>query len=377
MSSASAAELNRAAPSSSSEATAILLAGLVRRYNEVSAVAGIDLSIAVNEFFSLIGPSGCGKTTTLRIVAGLETPTSGSVYVGGTDVTRLPAYRRPVNTVFQDYALFPHLNVFENIAFGLRERRVRRPEVERRVRQMLELVGLAGREHMRCKQLSGGQQQRVALARSLVLEPQVLLLDEPLGALDLKLRKQMQIALKQIQREVGITFVYVTHDQEEAFSMSDRVAIMNAGRIQQVGIPKEVYWHPVSLFVADFVGASNQLRSRVKASLADGRYLADVGPLGDFELRGAPGLAPNSEAVAVVRPEAIVPVTGPGDVSINVTVKDVSFLGSQTQYTIESKGLGTMFMVSNSAAGWDGVPGARRQVGWPSEAMWLVAAERG
>jgi spermidine/putrescine transport system ATP-binding protein len=377
MSSASAAELNMAAPSSSSEATAILLAGLVRRYNEVSAVAGIDLSIAANEFFSLIGPSGCGKTTTLRIVAGLETPTSGSVYVGGTDVTRLPAYRRPVNTVFQDYALFPHLNVFENIAFGLRERRVRRPEVERRVRQMLELVGLAGREQMRCKQLSGGQQQRVALARSLVLEPQVLLLDEPLGALDLKLRKQMQIALKQIQREVGITFVYVTHDQEEAFSMSDRVAIMNAGTIQQVGIPTEVYWHPVSLFVADFVGASNQLRSRVKASLADGRYLADVGPLGDFELRGAPGLAPNSEAVAVVRPEAIVPVTGPGDVSINVTVTDVSFLGSQTQYTIESEGLGTMFMVSNSAAGWDGEPGARRQVGWPSEAMWLVAAERG
>ena len=377
MSSASAAELNTAAPSSSSEATAILLTDLVRRYNEVTAVAGIDLSIAASEFFSLIGPSGCGKTTTLRIVAGLETPTSGSVHVGGVDVTRLPAYRRPVNTVFQDYALFPHLNVFENIAFGLRERRVRRQDVERRVREMLEMVGLAGREHMRCRQLSGGQQQRVALARSLVLEPQVLLLDEPLGALDLKLRKQMQIALKQIQREVGITFVYVTHDQEEAFSMSDRVAIMNAGRIQQVGIPKEVYWHPVSLFVADFVGASNQVKSRVRTCLPDGRYLADVGPLGALELSGVPGLTPGSDAVAVVRPEAIGPVTGPGGVSIDVTVTDVSFLGSQTQYTIESEGLGTMLMVLNSAVGWDGVPGARRQVGWSSEAMWLVAADRG
>ena len=237
---------------------AVALEKLERHYGELTAVAGIDLEIADGEFFSLIGPSGCGKTTTLRIVAGLETPSSGKVSVRGQDVTNVPAFKRPVNTVFQHYALFPHLNVYDNVAFGLRERHVSRGEIKTKVADILELVGLTGREQARPKQLSGGQQQRVALARSLVLEPAVLLLDEPLGALDLKLRKQMQMVLKQIQREVGITFVYVTHDQEEAFSMSDRVAIMNRGKIEQIGDPVETYRRPRTLFVADFVGASNR-----------------------------------------------------------------------------------------------------------------------
>jgi spermidine/putrescine transport system ATP-binding protein len=241
---------------------------------------------------------------------------------------------------------------------------------------MLELVGLAGRERMRCTQLSGGQQQRVALARSLVLRPQVLLLDEPLGALDLKLRKQMQMALKQIHQEVGITFLYVTHDQEEAFSMSDRVAIMSEGQIQQVGLPEDVYHHPSSLFVADFVGASNRLAASVRRCHGDGRYLADVGPLGALELSGTPGMLQDSAAVAVVRPEAIGPQTSSCDVTVAVKVADVSFLGAQTQYTVESESLGTLLMLSNPATGFDGAPGASREVGWRSEDMWLVAADR-
>jgi len=375
MTAANISEQDSAVPGVSSRPAAIRLVAVERRYNDVAAVAGIDLSITAGEFFSLIGPSGCGKTTTLRLVAGLETPTSGRVLVGDTDVTRLPAYRRPVNTVFQDYALFPHLNVFENVAFGLRERRVSRRDAERRVGDMLELVGLSGRDHMRCKQLSGGQQQRVALARSLVLNPQVLLLDEPLGALDLKLRKQMQMALKQIQRQVGITFVYVTHDQEEAFSMSDRVAVMSAGRIQQIGIPEDVYHHPSNLFVADFVGASNRLAAKVRSCCGEGRYLDDVGPLGTLELSGKPGMVQDSAAVAVVRPEAIGPLTSSCDVSVPVRVADVSFLGAQTQYTVESEILGTLLVFANPATGFEGTPGATREVGWRSEDMWLVAAD--
>ena len=220
---------------------AVRLIGLERRFGDVAAVDGIDLDIADGEFFSLIGPSGCGKTTTLRMISGHEEPTAGQIEVKGQPMRGVPPYRRPVTTVFQHYALFPHLDIFENVAFGLRERRMPNDEVRRRVESMLDLVQLQGRERARPRQLSGGQQQRVSLARSLVLDPQVLLLDEPLGALDLKLRRELREFLKRVQHEVEITFVYVTHDQEEAFSMSDRVAVMQHGRIDQVGSPQDVY----------------------------------------------------------------------------------------------------------------------------------------
>src|SRR5438067_8006010 len=225
----------------------------------MAAVDDLSLDIEEGEFFSMLGPSGCGKTTTLRMIGGFEEPSSGTVYLGGRDVTDLPAYRRDVNTVFQSYALFPHLNVFENVAFGLRRKRVDKTEVDRRVRESLALVDLPGFERRKPAQLSGGQQQRIALARALVNRPKLLLLDEPLGALDLKLRKQMQLELKRIQNEVGITFLYVTHDQEEAMTMSNRIAVMRHGRIEQIGAPEDVYEHPRTEFVAGFLGASNLL----------------------------------------------------------------------------------------------------------------------
>jgi spermidine/putrescine transport system ATP-binding protein len=235
----------------------VQLLGLTKRFDDQVAVDAIDATIEGGEFFSLLGPSGCGKTTTLRMIAGFERPTAGRIVLDGLDVASVPPHERNVHTVFQNYALFPHLNVFDNIAFGLRRRKLRRDDVRRRVEESIELVelhGLAGRQP---RQLSGGQQQRVALARALVLRPAVLLLDEPLGALDAKIRKQLRLELKALQEEVGITFVFVTHDQEEALSMSDRVAVMNGGRIEQIGTPAAVYEDPTSVFVADFLGVSN------------------------------------------------------------------------------------------------------------------------
>jgi putative spermidine/putrescine transport system ATP-binding protein len=231
--------------------------GLTKRYGEVVAVDAIDLDIASGEFFTMLGPSGSGKTTTLRMIAGFETPDDGSIELAGEDVGQLPPYDRPVNTVFQDYALFPHMTVQQNVEYGLMVKRVRRGERRERAQEALEMVRLGGYGGRKPAQLSGGQRQRVALARAIVNRPKVLLLDEPLGALDLKLRQEMQIELKAIQREVGITFVYVTHDQEEALTMSDRVAVFNSGRIEQVGPPAEVYEHPQSAFIAGFVGVSN------------------------------------------------------------------------------------------------------------------------
>ena len=235
----------------------VQLRALTKRYDETLAVDAIDASINAGEFFSLLGPSGCGKTTTLRMIAGFVRPTSGEILLDGSDVAQVPPHRRNVHTVFQNYALFPHLNVFDNIAFGLRRQKVAKGEVRQRVEEALELVELGGMAARRPQQLSGGQQQRVALARALVLRPAVLLLDEPLGALDAKIRKQLRLELKALQEEVGITFVFVTHDQEEALSMSDRVAVMSAGRIEQIGTPAEVYESPATVFVADFLGVSN------------------------------------------------------------------------------------------------------------------------
>jgi ABC-type Fe3+/spermidine/putrescine transport system ATPase subunit len=235
----------------------VALRGLTKRFDDVIAVDDVDLDVAAGEFISLLGPSGCGKTTTLRLIAGFERPDEGSILIGGEDVARLPPYRRDVNTVFQSYALFPHLKVLDNVAYGLKQRGLSKQQRHDKARAMLELVRLPGVESRKPSQLSGGQQQRVALARALVMEPKVLLLDEPLGALDLKVRRQLQIELKRIQETVGVTFVYVTHDQEEALAMSDRVAVMNDGRIEQVGAPREIYDNPRSPFVADFIGETN------------------------------------------------------------------------------------------------------------------------
>jgi spermidine/putrescine transport system ATP-binding protein len=355
------------------------LLGVTRRYGETEAVSSLSLSIREGEFFSLIGPSGCGKTTTLRMIAGLEVPTAGRVRVRGRDVTSDPPHRRPVNTVFQQYALFPHLNVFDNVAFGLRERGVRRRDIGAPVRKMLELVELSARESARPRELSGGQQQRVALARALVLEPDVLLLDEPLGALDLQLRRQMQMLLKEVQRRVGITFVYVTHDQEEAFSMSDRVGVMHHGVLQQVGEPEEVYRRPASAFVADFVGASNRLAGTITGKSSDSSYLIDLDCTGrTVSVSGAQGLAAGSRVWIIVRPEACIIEGNPiGDeVGGEARVADVSFLGPQTVYKLESEQLGDL-TVTASAHGVEHPPGSAIRVTWPIAKVWAVPmAER-
>jgi spermidine/putrescine transport system ATP-binding protein len=280
----------------------VRLVGLVKRFEDVTAVDGIDLDVPGGEFFALLGPSGCGKTTTLRLVAGFEQPTDGRILLDGVDMARTPPHRRKVNTVFQSYALFPFLNVTDNVAFGLRFQDVSKAEARRRVAEALALVQLQGLERRRPAQLSGGQQQRVAPARALVLNPSVLLLDEPLGALDAKLRKALQVELKALQETVGITFIYVTHDQEEALTMSDRLAVMAGGRIEQVGPPAELYEEPATTYVAGFLGVANLF-----TATADGR---DGGHcrvrLGDFELEAAGGdTGARGEVQVVIRPERV------------------------------------------------------------------------
>jgi spermidine/putrescine transport system ATP-binding protein len=255
----------------------VRLVALTKRFADTVAVDGIDLTILPGEFFSLLGPSGCGKTTTLRMIAGFERPTSGQILLDDVDVGQVPPNKRGVNTVFQNYALFPHLNVHDNVAFGLRFRSMKKDERHDKVQRALSLVHLAGFDRRRSSQLSGGQQQRVALARALILEPSVLLLDEPLGALDAKLRKALQVELKALQEEVGITFIYVTHDQEEALTMSDRLAVMNAGRIEQIGPPRAVYEEPLTAYVADFLGVSNLMDASVEGR-ANGAVKVTIRP---------------------------------------------------------------------------------------------------
>jgi spermidine/putrescine transport system ATP-binding protein len=299
---------------------------LVKRFGEVTAVAGINLDVAGGEFFSLLGPSGCGKTTTLRLIAGFEQPTEGKILLDGLDVAQTPPHKRSVNTVFQSYALFPFLDVAENVSFGLRYQNVTKEEARKKTAEALSLVRLDGFQKRRPGQLSGGQQQRVALARALVLNPAVLLLDEPLGALDAKLRKALQIELKALQEEVGITFIYVTHDQEEALTMSDRLAVMSNGRIEQIGKPVEVYEEPATAYVADFLGVSNLM-----SAVGDGGGRVH---LGDFELTAAAGdFGAQGRIRIVIRPERVhLEEHGtPGDNRVPGMVERVLYVGSIIQ----------------------------------------------
>jgi spermidine/putrescine transport system ATP-binding protein len=357
----------------------VVLDQVVKRFGAVVAVDRLTLEIRRGEFFSMLGPSGCGKTTTLRMIGGFEMPTEGVVRLDGQDVTDLPAYKRNVNTVFQSYGLFPHLSVYDNVAFGLRRKKVPAKEIERRVLEALELVSLAGYGKRRRSQLSGGQQQRVALARALVNRPQVLLLDEPLGALDLKLRKQMQLELKRIQKEVGITFVFVTHDQEEAMTISDRIAVMNNGRIEQLGRPEDVYERPATVFVAEFLGASNLLEGTYRGidsgwgqvDLANGVKIRI--PV-DQDLRAG-------ESIRVgVRPEKIhvLPVGTEPSATQNMvpaTLRSAVFAGVSFQYFFQtSEGREMTAFDRNSTGGAVAKPGDAVRLAWAPQHTFVIPA---
>ena len=329
----------------------VVFEGVTKSFGEVVAVDDISLEVAAGEFFTFLGPSGSGKTTCLRMIAGFEQPTSGSVILHGQDVSRVPPYDRDVNTVFQDYALFPHMTVGENIEFGLKVRHVAKKERGPRAEEALGLVHLHGYRDRRVTQLSGGQRQRVALARALVNRPRVLLLDEPLGALDLKLRQEMQIELKRIQDEVGITFIYVTHDQDEALAMSDRIAVFNLGRIEQIGTPGDIYQQPRSAFVAGFVGTSNVVSGDIAT-----------------RLRGSP-------EPFTIRPERITLVAmgeANGDGRASGIVRETLYLGERTRFTVDLDGGGELTVVeqnrgSGSATSW-ATPGTPVQLRWESDA---------
>ena len=346
------------------------LRDVTKHYGTTTAVNGLNLEIERGEFFSILGPSGCGKTTTLRMLAGFIVPDEGEIFLNGSSVTKVPPYKRDVNTVFQSYALFEHLNVADNVAFGLRRRRVPRRDIAERVRSMLELVKLADRQHAKPAELSGGQQQRVALARALVNMPAILLLDEPLGALDLKLRREMQIELKKIQREVGVTFVYVTHDQEEALTMSDRIAVMNDGLLQQVGRPIEIYDKPVNGFVAGFIGTSNLLAGEVvdnQVMLGDGLTVPLAAHTNGFHTGDRVTLSIRPERVAFSEH------LGPHMVTFAAEVADVIFLGSTTHVAVVLPGDRRLVAISTHAARDELVTrGERIEVGWrPEDALVL------
>ena len=350
---------------------------MTKRFGGLAAVADLSLDLASGEFFTLLGPSGCGKTTTLRMIAGFERPDEGEIRIEGEDVAHLPPHRRPTNTVFQSYALFPHLSVEANVAFGLKRKGLGRTEIAERVGRELERVGLSAEAKRRPAQLSGGMQQRVALARALVNLPKVLLLDEPLGALDLKLRKGLQVELKRIQREVGITFVYVTHDQEEALTMSDRIAVMNRGRVEQVGIPEDVYDRPATTFVAGFIGVSNLMPAAV---CAPGRVRLETGP----ELPAdTDGLGAGEGCYAVVRPEKLrIRAAGDGHAAgnglprIEGVVQSSLYLGTATQIAVDlGGGVRMTVLVPNADEGQrQRLPGggARVELSWEPGHMHVV-----
>ena len=351
---------------------AIELVGVEKEFtaggHDVRAVERVDLRIAEGEFFSLLGPSGCGKTTTLRMIAGFEEPTNGQILLHGRDMVGVPPFRRDVNMVFQQYALFPHMDVFENVAFGLRRKKVGKDEIKRRVAEALALVELEGREKRKPRQLSGGQQQRVALARALVNRPRALLLDEPLGALDLKLRQAMQLELKRIQREVGITFVYVTHDQEEALTMSDRLVVMNTGRIEQLGSPRELYEHPATRFVANFIGTSNVLTGRLERR-GDGWALAGLGPDQRVLVADAADAGDGQDVELAIRPEKIVLRTEqdpppPDRSALRVRVDEIVYLGTSTQYRTVTDGGDAVTVYRQNASATPGADVLAGQVGW-------------
>ena len=354
-------------PTSEGGVIDVRLERLTKRFDDVVAVNDISLDVEHGRFFALLGPSGCGKTTTLRMIGGFEEPSDGRIYLGDQDVVSLPSFKRDVNTVFQSYALFPHLTIFENIAFGLRRRGVRGDELKRRVLEGLELVGLGGLERRRPGQLSGGQQQRIALARALVNRPRVLLLDEPLGALDLKLRKQMQLELKRIQHEVGITFIHVTHDQEEAMTMADRIVVMNNGHIEQAGTPTELYERPATAFVAGFLGVSNLLEGTVtgpdKVRLSDG---TEVG-VPEHTLDGRKG------SVAIgIRPEKIRPDSEERN-ALAGSVAESAYIGVSTQYIVDTPAGSVTLYVQNDRPGAQSMaPGQRLSLSWIPHSTFVV-----
>jgi spermidine/putrescine transport system ATP-binding protein len=358
------------------ETASVELRNVTKRFDELVAVDDLNLELGRGEFFTLLGPSGCGKTTTLRMIAGFERPTSGEVRIEDEDVAQLPPHKRPTNTVFQSYALFPHLSVEDNVGFGLKRKKVAKEEIRERVGAELERVGLASHGKRRPSQLSGGMQQRVALARALVNLPKVLLLDEPLGALDLKLRKELQVELKRIQRDVGITFVYVTHDQEEALTMSDRIAVMNRGRVEQVAEPEEVYDRPASTFVAGFIGVSNLMPATVTGS---GEVRLDQG---QTIATPTDGFSPGDRCHAVVRPEKLrVELGEDGNGSadqahVQGVVASSLYLGTSTQIAVDlGEGVRMTVLVPNAdESERQRLPGGGARVGlsWEPEHMHLV-----
>jgi spermidine/putrescine transport system ATP-binding protein len=348
----------------------VVLVDLVKRFADVTAVAGINLDMPPGEFFSLLGPSGCGKTTTLRCIAGFERPDEGQILLDGVDMAQTPPHKRNVNTVFQNYALFPHLSVADNVGFGLRYKEVSKEEAQKRIGDALALVRLEGYERRRPSQLSGGQQQRVALARALILNPAVLLLDEPLGALDAKLRKALQIELKALQREVGITFIYVTHDQEEALTMSDRLAVMSSGRVEQVGTPSEIYEEPATAYVADFLGVSNLMDARAESGgsgqpatvrLGDSTLIVDKG---DTDARG--------DVKVTIRPERVL-IEDHGSTGSNRVpgmVERVVYVGSIMQVFVHlASGQTIQAWMQNQGGGVPYAQGTPVAVNFPPDAL--------